>query len=128
MECNAMSTDIRRASGYTFVEMMVASAIAVMVATMVASLIFFSTRSYVTMGNYTEMGQRSQMALDKMSKEIRQAREVTAFTTNSITFLNSDGTSFTFAYDPGKRTLSRATKTKKTVYLSDCDSLRFNVY
>jgi type II secretory pathway component PulJ len=136
MECKStftksqseLSSRRRQASAFTLIEVMVAFALSLIVATVVAALIFYSARSYVTMGNYTEMGQKSQMALDKMSKEIRQAKLVTGCTTNSITLKNPDGTSFSFSYDADARKMQRTSGTKKSTYLMDCDSLTFWVF
>ncbi len=77
-------------AAFTLVELMVASALGLLLATAIATFAFFSSRSFVAMASYTEMNQRSQLALDKMSKEIRQARQLTAFSTNSLTFANAD--------------------------------------
>src|SRR2546426_10143841 len=61
-------------AAFTLVELMVASALSLVLTTVIAMIAFFSTRSFVAMADYTEMNQRSQFTLDKMSKEIRQAR------------------------------------------------------
>ena len=128
MECKNLSIDARRARGFTLVAVMVASAVGVILIAIITSLVFFSARSYVAMSNYTDMGQRSQLALDKMSKEIRQARQLIAYTTNSITLKNFDGTGLAFTYDSQLRTLTRIADGKSTVYLGECDSLYFNVF
>ncbi len=102
----------RGQAAFTLVELMVASAL----------------RSFVAMANYTEMNQRSQLALDKMSKEIRQARQLTAFSTNSLTFANADGNPLSFTYTPNTRRLERVSEGQTNTLLSDCDSLQFSIY
>jgi type II secretory pathway component PulJ len=118
----------RQASAFTLVELMVAFTLSLLVGTVIAALLFYSTRSYVTMGNYTEMGARSQMALDKMSKEIRQANQVVGCTTNSITLKNPNNSTFTFSYDAASRKMQRTSGAQKSTYLLDCDSLAFWVF
>src|SRR5882672_12338236 len=115
---NTFTKNHRRAA-YTLVELMVALGLSVLLATVVASLIFFSSRSFATMSNYTEMNQRSQIALDKMSKEIRHASRVTAYNSNSISFIDPEGGKFGFTYDPAKRTLARVSGGQSKIYLTE---------
>jgi hypothetical protein len=89
---------------------------------------FFSSRSFVAMADYTEMNQRSQFALDKMSKEIRQARGLTAFSTNSLAFANADGNPLSFTYNPTSRRLVRMSGGQTNALLTDCDALQFRIY
>ena len=71
---------------FTLIEVMVATGLAGIVVTVVAMLAYFTTRSFVAATNYTDMALLSRMALDNMSRTIRQSRKVTAYATNSITF------------------------------------------
>src|SRR5712671_5275543 len=114
-----------RHAAFTLVEVMVASAMGLLIVAVVALLSFFSSRSFVAMTNYTDLGLASQLALDKMSREIRQAQHLTAYSTNSITFLDSTTNSIQFVYDPDARTFSRIVAGQTNTYLTDCDSLQF---
>src|SRR6266542_2623800 len=107
MECKSMSISDRGQAAFTLVEVMVASALGLLLATAIATFAFFSSRSFVAMASYTEMNHRSQLALDKMSKEIRQARQLTAFATNSLTFADADRNDLSYTYNPGTRRLER---------------------
>jgi prepilin-type N-terminal cleavage/methylation domain-containing protein len=71
--------------GFTFVELMVASALALMAATVIAFFSYFTTRSFAAATNYTDMNFASRVALDNMSRTIRGSQMVTAYTSNSIT-------------------------------------------
>ena len=115
-------------AAFTLVELMVASALALVLATAIASFAFFSSRSFVVMANYTQMKQSSQLALDKMSKDIRQARLLGAYSTNSLTFTNADGTPLQFTYSPGTRKLVRVSGGQTNTLLTSCDSLEFRIY
>ncbi len=115
-------------AAFSLVELMVASALALVLTTAIASFAFFSSRSFVVMANYTEMNQRSQLAMDKMSKYIRQARQLGYYSTNSLTFTNADGTPLRFTYSPGTRKLVRVSGGKTNTLLTDCDSLQFQIY
>src|SRR5262245_10504868 len=107
MECKNMCIRSSGRAAFTLVEMMVTSAVALIVATVIAMLAYFSSRSFMVMANYTDLNQRSQFALDKMSKEIRQARRLTSFSTTSLTFEDANGNPLQFTYNPDVQKLVR---------------------
>jgi prepilin-type N-terminal cleavage/methylation domain-containing protein len=121
-------TKSRERSGFTLVEVLITSAIALVVAAAISLLYMFSSRAFLTLNNYTDMCERSQLALDKMSKDIRQAKQVTDFTTNGITFQDVNGNPLQYTYDPTAKTLSRLSGGKTTTYLTSCDALQFWIY
>ncbi len=128
MECNATFIRPRDRAAFTLVELLVATALSLVVGTAIATLAYFTSRSFVAMNNYTDMNQRSRLALDKMSEEIRQARTLTAYATNSLTFLDRNGNPLKFTYDATDRTLVRVSGGQTTTYLTDCDALQFWIY
>src|SRR5258706_3393292 len=85
---------------FTLMEVMVATGLAGIVATVIATLAVFTSRSFVAATNYTDMALLSRMALDNMSRTIRQCRQVTAYATNSITLLDASGNSIQYAFNP----------------------------
>lgn len=123
-----MSIKPRKRAGFTMVEMLITMAISLVLAAAIAVFYLYSTRSFMALNDYTDMNLLSQYALDKMSKEIRQAKQVTAYTTNSITFTDKNGNSLQFTYSPTAKTLSRLSGGKTTTYLTNCDSLQFAIY
>ena len=128
MDCKSTYTSARGQAAFTLIEMMTASALGLLVATVLATFFYFSTRTFAAMNNYTEMNQLSQMALDKMSKDIRQARQLTSYSTNSLAFSDVNGNSLQFTYNPGARTLVRVGGGQTTTYLTQCDALQFWIY
>jgi prepilin-type N-terminal cleavage/methylation domain-containing protein len=122
-----MYTKNRRA-GFTLVEVLVASALSLMLAAILGTFFFFSLRSFASMTNYADMNQRSQLALDKMAKDIRQARSLTAYTTNSLTFLDVSNNTLKYKFDATKGTLARISGGVTTTFLTNCDSLQFYIY
>lgn len=120
--------DSRPCQAFTLVEVMVAAGLAGIVATVIATLAYFTTRSFVAMTNYTDMALLSRMALDNMSRTIRQASQVTAYTTNSITLLNSSGSTTKYTFNPADRTVLNVSGGKTNTYLTHCDSLQFRLY
>ena len=57
--------------------MMVALALSSMLLARAGSLWLFGSRSFAAMGNYADLDARSRNALDLMSRDIRQATQVT---------------------------------------------------
>ena len=128
MECKNTYISPRNRGAFTLIELLVATALGLMIATAIGMLAYFSSRSFVAMSHYTEMGQLSRLALDKMSMEIRQARGLTAFSAHSLTLKDVNGSPLQFTYDPTKRTLERVRGGTATKYLTDCDALQFTIY
>ena len=123
-----MSIDPRRKAAFTLIEVMVASVVGLILAVAIAALSLFSSRSFVSIANYAELSKRSQFALDKMSKEIREARQLTAFSTNSVTFADANGNPLSFTFSSGGRKLVRTSSGQTTTILPDYDSLSFWIY
>jgi prepilin-type N-terminal cleavage/methylation domain-containing protein len=122
-----MCTKSRRA-GFTMVEVLVALALSLVLSAILAIFFFCSLRSFAAMTNYADMNQRSQFALDKMAKDIRQARSLTAYTTNSLTFLDVSNHTLQYTFDSSRGTLARVSGGVSTTYLTNCDSLQFWIY
>ena len=66
----------KRVRGMTLVEIMVSTALATIVLTMVMILYMFGMRSFGSMGNYAEMDGQSRQSLDRMMREIRSSSMV----------------------------------------------------
>ena len=118
----------RRVAGFTLVEFMVASSLGLLVATAVALLSSFTTRSFVAATNYTDLAMTSRKGLDIMTRTIRQASQVVAYSTNGITLLDTSSNLTSFTFDPAARTLVTASGGLRTTNLTGCDSLSFWIY
>jgi len=128
MVCKTTSINRRPAAAFTLPEILVSSALGMLVLMAVGVLSVYSSRSFVAIANYVGMDQVSQLALDKMSREIRQARRLVEFSPTSLTFEAANNQRFTISYDPDARTLVRTGGATTNVYLTDCDSLEFANY
>jgi type II secretory pathway component PulJ len=114
----------------TLIELMVGTAVSSLLAVGVASLIFYTGRSFAAMGNYVILDNQSRLALDKMSREIRQANKVTEATSTSLTFEDSDGQPLKFQYDASAKTLTRIKNgvADDEPLLKDCTFLEFSIF
>jgi Tfp pilus assembly protein PilW len=128
MGFNDMSIEKRANRGFTLVEVMVASGLSVLVVAAVLSFSLFSSRSFVALTNYTDLGLASQLSMDKFSRELRQASSITSWQSNSITFLDSNTNAVTFTFDREAKTLARIGNGQTNVYLGECDALQFAIF
>jgi hypothetical protein len=111
----------------TLVETLVGLAAGSLLLAVIATAWVFTARSFVAIGNYTEMDNDSRNTLDLMSREIRAASALTSYTTNKVTLRNLDGSTFTYEYSPTAKTLTRQQGSNKKVLLEECDYARFSV-
>ena len=95
-----------------------------------ASLLFYSGRSFAAMANYIDLESQSKLALDRMTKEIRQANRLVASTTNSITLEDSNLHPIRYAYDAATKTVTRSTNgvADARPLLKECDAIQFSIF
>lgn len=84
-----------KSKGFTLLETMVTMGVFIVVILMVASLYSLAQRSYNTFEEEMELAQNGRVALDRLSREVRQSLEITtslspdpASTTEEIMFRN----------------------------------------
>jgi len=122
----------RALKAMTLIEMMVASAVGCAVLLAVNMVFMTSARSVAAMGNYVNMDAKSRNALDQMTMRIRQAGNLTEFSTNHLAFTQPAQTNSFLVYnwDPATRCLTEW-KTGDTVtntLLTECDALTFSLF
>ncbi len=116
--------------GFTIIEMLTSVGIASVLLTGVAFLFINGSMSFLAVANYQNLDSKSTVALDTISKEIRNATAVMAYTTNSLVLTNASASTCTIlAYDPTAKTLvmtktGQAAKTN----LTGCDLWTFSIY
>jgi Tfp pilus assembly protein PilW len=111
----------------TLIEMLIAVGLFSIVGTAMISMFVYCTKSFIALNNYCELSRVNREAVDRLSREVRQARGLTAFSTNSVTLLDGGGQSVTYAFNPQNKTLTRSSGGVSKVLLSDCTVLSFNV-
>lgn len=109
-------------------EMLVSLGIGSIVLLTVASLMLYTARSFAAMANYDDLDRRSRNALDQMTWKIREADGIVDWSTNWVTFRTQGSNTLTYVYNPYSRKLSEYQGGKRTVLLTECDGLRFDVF
>src|SRR5436305_14740933 len=127
MDCKIISTK-KSCRGMRLIEILRSAGIGVLAMTAICSFYFFSNRSFAAQYNYVDMDQYSHKALDQLSKQIRQVKALTAFSTNRLVFTDYDDATLSFTYDRSSRTLVRTKGGQRDVLLTGCDSLAFSIF
>src|SRR5258707_14206512 len=107
--------------GFTLVEMLLATGLFGIASAAVCSIYLFSTRSFAAMATYADLDKINRLAMDTLTKEIRQARLVTNVETNSFSLINGDGVAVTYWFNSGQKQFVRsATDGSSKVLVTDC--------
>jgi competence protein ComGF len=128
MVCKTTSTK-KSKSAFTLVEMIVTVATGMIVLTALALVFFFSNRSFASLTNYLDLDQKTQVALDKMSREIRQVNQLSSYTSNQLVFEDYDSGKLMYTFDPSLQTLVRKKQgVGSETLLTNCTSLQFSIF
>jgi len=113
--------------GFSIPELLVSAGVAGLILGAVMYAFLFCSRSFVAMGNYMELDKASSLALDNLSRDVREARQLTSFTTNKLTFLDYSSNVLVFEWKANTRKLTRTSSTSTNVLLKECDFLEFHI-
>ena len=91
----------------TLVEMLISVGVGSLVLTSIMVIFVTSNRTFVAVGNYVSMEQKSRSALDQMTRDIRKSKNLVSFATNKLVFNYSGTTNLTYAYNSASRQLTQ---------------------
>jgi len=124
----------RAKQGWTLVEMMVAVCLFTLGSASLMGLYVFTVKTMASMYSYCVLDQSNRQAMDLLTREIRQAKKVLAYTTNSITILAADDTGTTsnvrYSFNAGTKKLVRQNLSDGTAkpLLDNCNLLQFQLF
>ena len=127
MACRTTSIT-NRCGGFSLIESWFTVGILGILLAAIATFMLYTGRTFAGLSNYVDLEQKSQGALDLMTKEIRQTQCLTSIATNQLIFLDGDGANLSYTFDPTARTLVRAKNGTNKILLSECDFLCFSNY
>lgn len=119
---------LSRRSAVSLVEMLMAIAVTSLITVVLLILAVSTGRSFVEMVNYVDLDHYNRLALDIMTRDLRQVQYLQSFGSNSLVFLDKDGQPLQYAYSPADKTLVRSKAGDKKVLLDNCDTLQFAIY
>jgi prepilin-type N-terminal cleavage/methylation domain-containing protein len=121
--------------GVTLSEMSVAIAVSGIILTALLSFTVYAAKSFVAIENYVDLEQKSQNALDTMTRDIRETQCLSNYTTrvvagqtvtNSLTFHDFDNQALTFIFT--NNALQRIKGSDSTMLLTNVDYLSFQIF
>ena len=121
--------------GFTLLETLVACGLFGIAGIAVASIYLYSTRAFAAMANYGALDQNNRVAMDKLTREIRESRLIQSATSNStsatITILNGVGNTVNYTFDSKAKTLSRTCVQEPPPYtqvlIPNCSVMAFDI-
>jgi len=120
----------KRTRGMTLPEMMVAMGIGSIVLLAINTTFLNSSISFGAMGNYIAMDRSSRNAIDRMTRDIRKAKNLIGFSTNQLVFNFSGTTNLVYGFDTqtGNLTEWKTGDSRTNNLLTGCTSLQFTMY
>jgi len=119
---------------FSLIEVLIASGITTLVVLVICALTLHSSRSFAAIFNYVDLDDSNQIAMDQLSRDVRQAMRLKSCTTNvttklvdSITLEDADGTDLVYTYFQKQGTLMRTRAGRSRAVLKGCDKLAFNL-
>jgi len=108
-------------------ETMMALGIAGVLLAVLASLTMYSGKNFLAILNYADLNSKNRIAMDTMTRDIRECNRVRSFTTSRLEIEDSDGSTITYNYSSGAATLTRAQNGVTRTLATGCDRLTFSL-
>ena len=120
----------RYCAGLLLAETMVAVMVTALLLLTLFIFMMTSTRSFTTMYNYVELDDANRIAMDQLTRDVRQCNRVMTCTSNQLVLEDADGISLSYTYDAVKGEVTRLKGTNGApakVVLTGCDRLNFQI-
>jgi Tfp pilus assembly protein PilW len=121
---------------FMLTDMAVAIAVSGIILTALLSFTVYAAKSFAAMQNYVDLEQKSQGALDVLTRDIREAQFLASYgtttlsdgarVTNVVTFQDSDNTPLSFIFT--NNVLRRIKGTETSTLLTNVDYLTFQIF
>jgi hypothetical protein len=118
----------RSRSGISLIEFMFVMVLTILFTTVIVSISLTTGRSFAEIINYVDLDRSNRTAMDNLSREIRQTKFLSSFSSNRLDFMDKDGVPVTYQYSSTNRALTRIKNGTTTLLLTDCDSMNFAMY
>jgi hypothetical protein len=131
MEFARINHDRQQAAGLTLPELLVGTAVAMLLLLAAASFYLFSLTSFASVSNYADLNRKDRHASDLLTRDIRSATAVvTASSTQLVLAENIGGSSanVTYSYDADAGTLTRTLRGFSETLLTGVKSLSWTLY
>lgn len=125
-------TRTRHTRAYTLVEIMVAVGLFSITGMVLSTIFLFSVKSFASMANYAALDRENREAMDQLTREIRQARLVLSYTTNStgntLRVRNGENQEVSYTFNERNKEFRRSVNGVSDLLLTNCNLLNFSLY
>src|ERR1041385_9086280 len=115
-----------RTRAWTLTEMLVGAAILTISGMRLSTVYTYSLRSFAALTNYATLDRENRYAMDMLTREIRQAKQVVGYATNgtsTLTIINGDTQTVTYSFSPTTKQMLRQVSGGDTqVLLTNCNT------
>ena len=115
----------------TLVEVMIAMSVFTIAGGAVMSAYVFGLRSFQALSNYSQLDQQNREAMDRLSREIRQANSVFTFNNSSnnssLTIVDGFMKNVTYSFNASTKQMLRTREGVQEVVLEDCSLINFHL-
>jgi hypothetical protein len=109
-------------------ESTIAAAIATVIVLVLCTFAIFSGHSFAALFNYVDLDDVNRIAMDRITRDVRQANRVKAATETTLTLEDADNTEINYRYDTTTREVTRKKDGRPIeTLLTECDRLRFTL-
>lgn len=130
MVCKTTSTRRRaifRQCGATLSDTLMALGISGLLMAVLASLTMYCGRNLLAILNYADLNDKNRIAVDTMTRDLRECNRVIACTSTRLDIEDSDGSTISYVYSPGAGTLSRTLNGSTRTLATGCETLTFSL-
>ena len=128
MDFKVTSTNPRHrvASGFALVEAIMAIGLTGIIMVVLVGVTLFSGRSFVCLANYVELDDKNRLAIDHLTRDLRECNKVMFCLSNYLALEASDGFPITYFHNPSTKKLTRFKAGQPMDLLTGCENLTFH--
>ena len=130
MDCKITSTKrqgARRAAGFLLAETVMGVMVVTVLMLAITMFMVFSARSFRTMYNYVDLDDRNRIAMDQLTRDVRQCKRVLECSPTRLVLEDDDTLALEYTYDAGRGEVIRLKNGVRKVVLTGCDRLAFQI-
>jgi hypothetical protein len=117
----------RSLAGWTIPETLLSIGITGILMLVIVAMMMTSGRAFVALSNYVDLDAANQVAMDTLTRDLRECNRVTACNSTSISIEDSDGSTITYAYSPSAETFTRTKNGVSKVLLTRCSTMGISI-
>jgi hypothetical protein len=107
--------------------MLIATGITGLIMLVLASISMLSGRTFTAFANYVDLDDGNRIAMDTLTRDLRECNRVTGCSATVLTIEDPDGTPTVYTFNAATSTLTRTKGASTKTLLKGCDTLTFAI-